>query len=352
LSSGAAFTTTVAYHGKPQPIMDDPGTRYPVMLGWIKWQPGIFVTSQPSGAMTWYPVNDHPGDKATYAFTITATKPYVVAANGLLLDVRDNGATRTYVWAENQPMASYLATLAIAPFAVITDVGPQGLPIRHYVPPGASSALIRELRNTPAMIQFLHDLVGPYPFEAYGVAVIDMYSRWGLETQTLTILDLSLATREDILLHELAHHWFGNYVTPATWQDAWLNEGFATYIDWLWIEHRRGAAYLNKVVSAQYTTMKLEKMWAPAQPHAGYLFDEPIYKRGGWTLHALRLRIGDERFFRLLRTWVERHQYGNASTADFMALAEEVSGQDLDDFFQVWLYNDEIPPMPELTAPD
>lgn len=202
------------------------------------------------------------------------------------------------------------------------------------------------------MIQFMEDRLGPYPFEAYGVAVMGVYGHTGLETQTLTILDLAQSAEAHILLHELAHQWFGNSVTPATWQDAWLNEGFATYFMWLWFEHEGGSAYFDLVVNAGYKTIKADKMWAPAKPHRGRLFDEAIYTRDAWTLHALRLQIGDEAFFRLLRTWVARHQYGNASTADFMALAEEVSGQELDAFFQTWLYQDEVPPMPELTLHD
>lgn len=350
LANGQTFTVTVAYRGQPTPVADDPAVpRAYGAIGWLKLRPGIFVISEPSGAMTWYPVNNHPSDKATYTFSITVAKPYVVAANGLLIDEIDHGATRTYVWAESKPMASYLATLAIAEFDVFIDVGPGGLPIRHYLPPDAPqsirTALVDALGETPSMLQFFTELLGPYPFEAYGLAVIDdPQVQIGLEAQTLTILPTGRVAGEQ--LHEMAHQWLGNSVTPATWQDTWLNEGFATYCEWLWVEEREGAESFDALLRAQYASMARAQMGAPAQPPPNQLFATAIYIRGAWSLHALRLQIGDDAFFTLLRTWVARHQYGNASTVDFMALAEEVSGQPLADFFQAWLYDATVPPLP------
>jgi len=350
LASGQAFTVTVAYHGQPTPITDDPAVpRSYGAIGWLRLEPGVFVISEPTGAMTWFPANNHPSDKATYGFAITVAEPYVVAANGLLIDEIDNGDTRTYVWAENKPMASYLATLAIAPFVVMTDVGPDGLPIRHYLPPRPEGSrpqpIVDALRETPAMLRFFTELLGPYPFEAYGVAVIDDERiRIGLEAQTLTILPTGRVAEAQ--LHELAHQWLGNSVTPATWQDTWLNEGFATYGEWLWVGETGGQATFDALVGTQYAGMVRAQLGAPAHPPPDRLFAAPVYTRGAWSLHALRLQIGDDAFFALLRDWVARYQYGNASTADFMALAEEVSGQSLADFFQEWLYNAAVPPRP------
>ncbi len=352
LANAQPFSVTVAYHGQPTPIADDPAVpRSYGPVGWLSLSPGVFVISQPGGAMTWYPVNNHPGDKATYAFTITVAKPYVTAANGILLSEIDNGPSLTYRWAENRPMASYLATLAIANFEVVTDEGPDGLPLRYYLPPNAPQSVAASLAETPAMLRFFTDMLGPYPFEAYGLAVIgDEHVQIGLEAQTLTILPMQRVASEH--LHELAHQWFGNSVTPATWQDIWLNEGFAAYSEWLWVEHTQGQAAFEALVRAQYMRMAQARMWPPAQPPADQLFGPPIYIRGAWSLHALRLRLGDDAFFALLRAWVTRYQYGNASTADFMALAEEVSGQSLADFFQAWLYTAAVPSLPPLVRPD
>ena len=160
---------TVAYHGQPTPIDDDPAVpRTYGAVGWLRFAPGVFVISEPGGAMTWYPVNNHPSDKATYSFTITVPKPYVVAANGLLVEERDHGATRTYRWAENRPMASYLTTLAIAEFEVVTDKGPDGLPIRHYLPPDAPERVLAALAKTPAMLRFFSELLGHIPLKPMG----------------------------------------------------------------------------------------------------------------------------------------------------------------------------------------
>jgi aminopeptidase N len=347
LVSGQRFTMTVDYHGQPTPISDDPAVPHSYgAIGWLRFTPGVFVISEPSGAMSWFPGNNHPSDKATYTFTITVAKPYLVAANGVLIDEIDHGATRTYVWAETRPMASYLATLAIAQFSVITDTGPGGLPIRHYLPQDATQPLVDALHQTPVLLRFFTDLLGPYPFEAYGVAVIDdARVRIGLEAQTLTILPTGRVVKEH--LHELAHQWFGNSVTPATWQDIWLNEGFATYSEWLWVEATEGQAAFDQLLRTQYASMVRGQMWAPAHPPPDRLFGAPIYIRGAWSLHVLRLRIGDDAFFALLREWVARYQYRNASTADFIALAEETSGQSLGEFFQPWLYDEAVPPLPE-----
>jgi hypothetical protein len=347
LADGQAFTVTVTYHGQSTPITDDPAVpRAYGPIGWLRLRPGLFVISEPSGAMSWYPGNNHPSDKATYTFTITVAKPYVVAANGLLVDERDHGATHTYVWSETKPMASYLATLVIAEFEVLTDVGPDGMPIRHYLPPAAAPVLVEAVRQTPAMLRFFTDLLGPYPFAAYGVAVIDDPEvQIGLEAQTLTILPTHRVASEQ--LHELAHQWFGNSVTPATWQETWLNEGFATYCEWLWVEQTQGQAAFDTLLRDQYAHMARAQMGPPALPPPDKLFGAPIYIRGAWSLHALRLQIGDTAFFALLREWVARYQYANASTADFMALAEEVSGQSLAEFFQAWLYDTAVPPLPE-----
>jgi aminopeptidase N len=196
------------------------------------------------------------------------------------------------------------------------------------------------------MLRFFTDLLGPYPFEAYGVAVIDdPQVQIGLEAQTLTILPARRVANEQ--LHELAHQWFGDSVTPATWQDTWLNEGFATYCEWLWVEATQDQAAFDTLVRRKYASMAQAQMGPPALPPPDRLFGAPVYIRGAWSLHALRLRIGDEAFFALLRAWVTRYQYRNASTADFMALAEEVSGEPLVDFFQAWLFAEDVPPLPE-----
>lgn len=340
------FTVTVAYGGNPQPIAD-PGIPFEA-VGWLHYdEQGIYVFSEPSGSMSWYPVNNHPLDKATYTFRITAPAPYVVAANGLLVDTIEQGAQRTYVWEASDPMASYLATINIAMFDMVEETGPGGLPIINFFPQALSQRLSRDFAVTSEMIAYYSDLIGPFPFESYGAIVMSAPFGGALETQTRPVFG-STATMETIIAHELAHQWFGNSVSLARWQDIWLNEGFATYLHHLWAEQTKGEAFFNATMRGMYTTMKTRAMGPPGNPPLDDLFGSTVYVRGAWTLHALRLAVGDEPFFAILRTYYERYQGSNATTDDFIAVAEEVSGQALDGLFQAWLYDEAVPDVPEL----
>ncbi len=156
----ATFTTTIAYAGVPQTTIPE---AIPIPIGWNRYADGVYVVSEPSGAAAWYPVNDHPRDKATYTFRITVAKPYVVAANGLLRDTIDNGDTRTYVWEASDLLASYLATVSIGRFVEQTEQGPNGLPIRNFFPPSVAENAREVFAPTATMIDYFDDLFGPYP---------------------------------------------------------------------------------------------------------------------------------------------------------------------------------------------
>ncbi len=340
------FTVTVAYGGVPAPI-SDAGVPF-AGVGWLSYgATGIYVISEPTGAMSWYPVNNHPLDKATYSFRINVPAPYVVAANGLLVDEIDEGTRRTYVWEASDPMASYLATVNIAQFDMVTTQGPDGLPLLNFFPSTSSSRLTRSFAPTADMIAYFSELIGPYPFESYGAVVMDVPFGGALETQTRSVFGRT-ATIETIIAHELAHQWFGNSISLTSWQDIWLNEGFATYFHHLWTEHTKGPAVFNATLRGMYTTMQARQLSPPGDPAIEGLFDSTIYVRGAWTLHALRLEVGDALFFDILRAYYARYKDGNATTADFIAVAEDVSGQTLEDFFQAWLYAETVPPMPDL----
>lgn len=347
LAEGESFTVVVSYAGEP----DARGRGFDG--GWVRYPTGVFVASEPAGAANWYPVNDHPLDKASYTFIITVEEPWVVAANGLLQDTIENDDnTITYIWHTDYLMASYLATVNIAEFEVQTQEGPDGLLIRNYFPADIFEETLEYYENTPEMIAYFTELFGPYPFEAYGVVVADVPLGFALETQTISLFGRG-AVSEDVVAHELAHQWFGNSVTPVTWQDIWLNEGFATYASWLWYEDQNGAdsieGYIREIYHAMADpTFVIDNPDPVGKPEANSLFNVLVYVRGALTLHALRLRIGDEAFFEILRVYVDRYQYSNARTADFIAVAEEVSGEELSDFFTGWLYDPEMPPIPEM----
>lgn len=344
LNAGALFTTFVKYAGTPTPIEDaDLGF---IAQGW-NWHNGvIFVASEPQGAMTWYPVNNHPIDKATYTLRITVEEPNVVAANGVLVEEIDHGDRRTFVWEMRQPMASYLTTVVIGDFVRVEKTAPTGVPIRHYFPPRHADRLTQVFANTDEMIAFYSDLLGTYPFDAYGAAVMPFPLNFALETQTLSIFGLNMAA-EGVNAHELAHQWFGNAVTLARWDQTWLNEGFATYLQRLWLEHKLGREFLETSMHRYYAMLSAMKTPPPGDADAQSLFSLSVYERGAWVLHALRLRIGDERFRQFLRTYFIRFKDGVVSTEDFIALANEVSEQDLTNFLQAWIYDENMPPIPE-----
>jgi aminopeptidase N len=345
LADGAAFTTVVTYSGRPEPISE--GTDL-FDVGWQTHGREAFVVSEPSGASTFFPANDHPSDKATYTFAITAPADQVVIANGLLTGQQDEPqGQRRWTYEAADPMATYLVQIAIGDLELI-DGGrtASGVVIRHAVHRGLGAGPRALLGRTGAMIDVLDDVYGPFPFGAYGVLVVDQDLGFALETQTLTIVGRDLATgsrnAEIVLLHELSHQWVGDAVSVSTWKDIWLNEGFATYSEWLWSE-RTGGRSAATSARARARAASAELDIPPGDPGAAELFSRTVYLRGGMTLQALREEIGDDAFFTVLRTWVDRHRYDDASTADFIALAEEVSGRQLDDLFQRWLYGPGLP---------
>lgn len=345
LAAGAPLTVTVAYRGEPQPIRD-PGVPF-VPLGWQRFQQGIAVVSEPSGAMNWFPGNHHPADKATFTFRVQVPKPYQVAANGVLTETQETDSAAAFVWRMDDPMATYLATLHIGRYEVVTTAGPDGVPLRHYFPLDTPAGVKAQFAVIPQMMQFMTERFGPYPFDAYGVALLSESTGWALETQTLSTYGAGGGDETEIF-HELMHEWFGNSVSPATWQDVWLNEGFATYFQWLWQEQTAGSAAFEATTRQVYAGLVSRHIGPvlPQQP-AG-MFTAATYQRGAWTLHALRLTVGDEVFFRTLRTYYDRFAGGVASTADFIATAVEVSGQPaVEALLRAWLSDASVPAAPE-----
>lgn len=350
LKAGASFTVTVAYGGEPntQPVDTIPGERY--ALGWSHYDKGVFVASEPSGAASFFPVNDHPCDKATYNMSVTVPKPYTVAANGMLKEAKDLGAATTYTFDTRDPMASYLVTLNIAEFNLQTQEGPNGLPIRNYFAKGLNDSVRIAFQRTPEMIDYFNKLYGPYPFDVYGVVVIDEPLGFALETQTLSLFGRPAGSgrveAEQVTAHELSHQWFGDSVSLASWGDIWLNEGFASMSEWLWIEHDRGANAYESYVQGIYDYAQGSDLGPPGSPSADSLFDPSVYLRGGLTLYALRKEVGDDAFFKTLQTYMARYRNANARTQDFMRVAGEVSGKQLDSLFNAWLYESDLPPLP------
>jgi len=225
-----------------------------------------------------------------------------------------------------------------------------GLPVVLAVDTSLSTSIDRQLARTPEVIDFLETKFGPYPFDAIGGIVIDdQRIRFALENQTRPIYSQAFFDGGDgtwVIVHELAHQWFGDSVALLDWRDIWLNEGFATYAEWLWAE-RTNAGAARSQFDDQYSQAS-SPLWKvpPGAPGADRLFDESVYVRGAMTLHALRTTVGDPAFFSILKTWATEHAHGNATTPEFIALCERISGKRLDTLFRDWLYGTKRPPRP------
>jgi aminopeptidase N len=340
LRQGAAFALDVSYHGQPRAI----NSRYmPFAPLGLNFEDGAaYVISQPDGARTWFPANDHPQDKARFRFEITVPAPYVVAANGQPQATIDHGdGSLTYVWDSPMLMAPYLATIAVDEYVVIEESAPNGIPLRHFAPPERADEAARFFSVTGDMLVFLEEYFGPYPFESYGHAITPLQGIV-LETQTMVILP-SHPLPSRVLLHELAHQWFGDSVGVASWGDIWLSEGFATYASWLWQGEQSSQALEQELGNTENLAPQSDSGNPLADPAPEDLFGFDSYYKGAWVLHMLRQQIGDEAFFRLLPTYHARFRDGVASSADFQGIAEEISGQDLDQFFEQWVYGRGMP---------
>lgn len=343
LSSGETFRTTVRYAGTPRTLTDPDGSKE----GWLPTADGALALGEPVGSMAWFPCNNHPFDKAGYDLTVTVPKGLQAVSNGELTDQYTKGGRTAFHWHTAQPMASYLATVAIGHFALTRGTGPHGLPVLTAVDPTQAKASEKVLARLPEIIEWEETNFGPYPFSSTG-AIVDRPDDAGyaLETQNRPVFPGAPDT--GTLVHELAHQWYGDSVTPKSWQDMWLNEGFATYAEWLWQEDHGGG-------SVQKHFMDLyrgdnEAIWAypPAKPSsAAHISDSPVYERGAMVLQKIRQKVGDDTFYAIIQGWAAAHRHGSASTADFTAYVEEKAPhKDFTEIWKDWLYGDGKPAHP------
>ncbi|MEU5023063.1 M1 family metallopeptidase [Streptomyces milbemycinicus] len=345
LPKGRTFKATVVYDGKPKTITDPDGSEE----GWIKSADGAVAVGEPTGSMAWFPGNHHPSDKAAYDITITVPQGYTAVSNGELTQRSEHGDHTTFRWHTGEPMASYLATVAIDDFDIHTTTTDGTLPQYVAVEPELADRAADVPDQVTDVIDWGTRTFGPYPFSSTGAIVADLPDLgYALETQTKPLYPSPPS--EPLIVHELAHQWFGNSVTPRTWKDMWLNEGFATYAEWLWEEEHDGRT-AQEIFDDFYdgTDDESDGIWdfPPAAPSsAGRVSDPPVYGRGAMVLHKVREAVGDKTFFAILRAWTRDHRHGNADTAQFIALCEKKSGEDLKDLFDVWLYADGKPKKP------
>jgi len=346
LAEGATLSVQVDYSGVPDEV---PSVAFPGS-GWQDFGSAVIVAGEPEGASGWFPANDHPLDKAVFRISITVPDDLEAAANGVLTETTTVDGLTTWVWESDDEQATYLTTLLIGdlvftePEFVDNGAGEQ-VKLRHAFEETVAARAEETMAPTAAMLERFTALFGPYPFDAYGTAVIDAPLGFALETQTMSVFGSDLlgtsAVIESFVAHELAHQWFGNHVSLARWQDIWLNEGFATYAHYLWFENQPDFS-MNETMRG-LTLSGADLSVPPGAPPINDLFHPSIYWRGALTLHELRLITGDDTFFDIVQTWVARYGGSNATTEQFIALAEEKSGEDLGEFFDRWLYTEGLP---------
>jgi len=348
LESNKAFVVVIDYHASPELYISEAA---PFAMGWSHTPDGsINVFGEPAASASWFPNNDHPRDKATYRFEITVPDSWMVAATGVLQDTKTNGNNTTFIWEMDQPMASYLASISIDHFELVTQTGPNGIRIRNYFPVDTDAVQQVNFESLSKMIDFFDNLFGPYPFDEYGVVVAASDGLCGeddlsLEAQSLSIhCPSTFMTSEIVIAHELAHQWFGDSVSLKNWQDIWLKEGFATYASWLW--SAKNDPRLMILIAQQQKANMNDSDNPVAAPSPQDIYTNESYVGGATVLQALRMEVGDDTFFNILRTYADRYKYGVAGTDDFIAVAEEVSGKDLTNFFNEWLFSPYLPDLP------
>lgn len=346
IQAGATFTTQVFYSGNPQLTSDI------YHIGMIFTTNSVFTISDPDAARYWLPCYDHPWDKAIVNLTITMRSDWKVAANGLRTNIVNNGdGTSTTSWVGEHPMTTYLVCVTCGPYLEMNQSA-GNIPVQNFVMSNQYDNALITLSRVPMMIDYFSQLFGPYPFEKYGHAVVNMSTYGAMEHQTMTTLGNYIIngalTYETTIAHELCHQWYGNAVSFLTFKDVWLSEGFATYSEHLWKDKTEGWESACNYIRTEFHNYYLnwENIEGPQtiyNPSFNSYFAPPSYEKAASVLHMLRLKIGNANFFSLLQNWYNTYRDGNAITSEFQTMAEQISGQDLDQFFQQWIYSSGIP---------
>ncbi|MBL8759144.1 MAG: M1 family metallopeptidase [Phycisphaerae bacterium] len=326
----------------------------------------IYSQGQAENNHLWFPCHDFPDEKLTTEIRATVPDGYEVLSNGRLVTPSTPApdGRRVWHWLQDKPHSAYLVTFVVGKYEIVELGGPDsarpGLPVPVYGYPGTADTLRRVFANTPAMIAFFERYFDePYPWDKYAQVLVRNFRWGGMEnTSATTLADFAGRGRagdfDDLIAHELAHQWMGDLVTCRSWEHLWLNEGWATFSEWLWTEHTKGEdAYFDAVAATLTSLGATAKGVAPRDiPVVSPLYtspDDPFekadnpYPKGGLLLHMLRQRLGDQVFITAVRTYIDRFKFDNADTDDFRRVLEETSGQSLERFFGQWAYRPGLP---------
>lgn len=343
LAAGERTTLDIVYGGSPHPTRSTWGE-----VGWEELEDGVLVAGQPNGAPTWFPCNDQAAQKAGFRTSVTARAPYVVLVNGVRTERRTGAGTTTWVYEQREPTSPYLMTCNIGRYDEITQRGGE-VPLRALVAHGQREAFDGAFARQPEMLDVFVELFGPYPVAAgHTVVVTADPLEVPLEAQGQAVFGSNHldGSWERLIAHELAHAWFGNSVTAASWRDIWLHEGFACYAEWLWSERSGGRSAARHAAHHHQRLCELPQDLLLTDPGPRDMFDDRVYKRGALALHALRTHLGDGPFFALLRRWTDEHRHATATTAEFAALAAVVAGAPVHDVLSPWLDQRALPAPP------
>ncbi len=332
------FNIQIDYYGKPISV-----GLAGFVFGEINKKSLVYTLSEPTSASSWFPCNDFPSDKALLDIHITNDSSNVSVSNGKLVSVKTKGIRRTYSWQTIYPISTYLISVYSSTYSEFSDEYVSAdkqdtMQISYYVLPDKLEDAEIDFRDHSEMLRVFSKLFGEYPFikEKYGVAEFLWYMG-AMENQTITGVPPSIITgkgfNKDILVHELAHHWWGDAVGLKSWKDIWLNEGFATYSEALYFETESGKPALISTMIGKKQSSYRGTLADPGK----FLFTSTVYNKGAWLLHMLRFEIGDSVFFNSLKKYYQTFKYSNASTADFVKICESESGKNLEIFFDQWL---------------
>ncbi|GAA4606932.1 aminopeptidase N [Actinoplanes octamycinicus] len=349
IAKGGALTIVVQYSGVPSTKVAAGFT------AWTRTPDGALAVGEPEIAWWWYPSNDHPSDKATFDVSVSVPTGVEAISNGVQPrpPVQETLGYTRWSWRSLKPQATYLTFLTVGQYDITTDTTADGSLVYNaysqLLAPDFRDAAQASVERTAEITDWESTVFGPFPFEARGGIVVPPNTLgFALENQTRPNYSSGFFRRgsnTSVVVHENAHQWFGDSVSVRTWQNIWLNEGFASYAEWLWSE-KNDEGTAQEIFDYLYATYPDDApIWttAPADPGVAELFGDAVYDRGALTLHQLRLAVGDADFFEILQTWTAEHKYGNATTEEFTALAEKISGKDLDALFQAWLYTPSKP---------
>lgn len=338
------YEVALTYAGTPEPT-PAPSTRtdFTQGLGWsITEEHETWTLQEPYGAFTWYAVNDQPADKAFYDFTLTVPSPWSGVANGRLTDTTEKDGSTTTTWHLAEPASSYLVTVAFGDFQHKDMRSRSGVPLQVWSDPDGPD-LPGQTGYLPKAVDWVEEILGPYPFDSLGILVVDNES--GMETQTMiTLGDTAYSLSGGTIVHEVVHQWYGDTVSPADWSDVWMNEGMAMYLQGMWEAEQEGITIAEKMDQwAGFEVQLREGAGPPGDFDPDMFGDGNIYYGPALMWHELRERIGDDAFFDMVRAWPAAQENGTADREEYWTWVEKETGEELTSFFEDWLLGETTP---------